>query len=91
MAQKWHYITQDRVNEYLTHELANNSEGIIMKLTKAPFSKMALALLLSVSGMLLSLSALAIATGHVNHELHTIEVDDKITEIKGPALLVQRP
>ncbi len=33
-----------------------------MKSLKTPFSKMALALTLSVSGMLLSLSALAIAT-----------------------------
>ncbi|MCJ8294798.1 MAG: hypothetical protein MJK15_10365 [Colwellia sp.] len=62
-----------------------------MNSTKAPFSKMALALLLSVSGMLLSLSALAIATGDVKHELHTIVVHDKVIGIKGPALLVQRP
>ena len=39
-----------------------------------PFSKMALALLLSVSGMLLSLSALAIATDDINHERTSIEV-----------------
>jgi len=36
---------------------------------------MALALLLSVSGMLLSLSALAIATDNIKHEQHIVEVD----------------
>lgn len=47
-----------------------------MNSIKAPFNKMALALLLSVSGMLLSLSALAMATANndVKHEQHTIEV-----------------
>lgn len=42
-----------------------------------PFNKMALALILSVSGMLLSLSALAIATDNVKHEVHTVEVNTK--------------
>jgi len=39
-----------------------------------PFNQMALALILSVSGMLLSLSALAIATDNVKQEQHTVEV-----------------
>jgi hypothetical protein len=52
---------------------------------------MTLALVLSVSGMLLSLSALAIATDSVKHELHTIAVHEKVIEIKHPALLVQIP
>ena len=43
---------------------------------------MTLALLLSVSGMLLSLSALAIATDGIKHERQTIEVNGKIIEIK---------
>jgi hypothetical protein len=41
------------------------------------FNKMTLAILLSVSGMLLSLSALAIATDSVKHEIHTVEVETK--------------
>ena len=48
-----------------------------MKSITTPFSKMALALFLSVSGMLLSLSALAIATDSVKHEVHTVEVETK--------------
>lgn len=48
-----------------------------MNSIKAPFSKMALALLLSASGMLLSLSALAIATDSVKHEIHTVEIETK--------------
>lgn len=47
-----------------------------MKSTTA-FNKMALALLLSVSGMLLSLSALAIATDNVKYEQHTVEAETK--------------
>jgi len=46
-----------------------------MNSTTTPFNKMALALLLSVSGMLLSLSALAIATDNIKHEQHIVEVD----------------
>ena len=53
-----------------------------MNFIKAPFNKMTLALLLSVSGMLLSLSALAIATDGIKHERQTIEVNGKIIEIK---------
>jgi hypothetical protein len=48
-----------------------------MNSTTAPFSKMTLALVLSVSGMLLSLSALAIATNDVKHELQTVELHAK--------------
>ncbi|WP_019030014.1 hypothetical protein [Colwellia piezophila] len=47
-----------------------------MNSIKTHFSKMALALLFSVTGMLLSLSALAMVTANndVKHEQHTIEV-----------------
>jgi len=48
---------------------------MIMNPITTPFNKMTLALLLSVSGMLLSLSALAIATDNIKHEQHIVEVD----------------
>jgi hypothetical protein len=62
-----------------------------MNSTTVPFNKMTLALVFSVSGMLLSLSALAIATNDVKHELQTISVDKKVIEIKAAVLLVQVP
>ena len=46
----------------------------MMNSTTTPFNKIALALLFSVTGMLLSLSALAIATDSVKQEQHVVEL-----------------
>ncbi len=46
----------------------------MMNSTTTPFNKMALALLFSVTGMLLSLSALAIATDNTKQEQHVIKL-----------------
>ncbi len=53
-----------------------------MKLNKTPFNKMALALTLSVSGMLLSLSALAIATDNFSQTQPTVEAVAKPEPVK---------
>jgi hypothetical protein len=53
-----------------------------MKSTKTPFNKMVLALTLSVSGMLLSLSALAIATDSFTQALPVAEISVKTQPTK---------
>ena len=53
-----------------------------MKLNKTPFNKMALALTLSVSGMLLSLSALAIATDNFSQTQPTVEAVAESESVK---------